>query len=149
MPARLRRADAAARVSEAWRLRVEVGLTWAEIASAVGYANPHNAMRAVRSWRGSLPPLDVERLRDEAVARAEWLVRKAIEDVEQDRPGCVTAMVRAEARLASLLGLDAPSEIVLHNPTAAELERWVAAVTAAQIPDVVEADVVSGFELTP
>lgn len=63
---------------------------------------------AVRHWRESLPPLDVERMRDEAIGRAEWLLRKAAEDVEQDKPGSVTAMVRAEGRLAALVGMRPP-----------------------------------------
>lgn len=109
---RLRRADTARRTAEAWRLRVEQGLGWDEIAEQVGYANGPNALRAVRRWRDSLPALDVARMRDEAIARGEWLVRKAAEDVEEDKPGCITAMVRAEGRLASLVGLDAPKRSV-------------------------------------
>jgi hypothetical protein len=111
-PFRLSRADAHRRTAEAWRLRTEQGLAWDEIAERVGYANGQNAMRACRRWRQGLPSLDVERMRDEAIGRAEWLVRKAAEDVEQDRPGCVTAMVRAEGRLAALCGLDAPRRTV-------------------------------------
>ena len=111
-PARLRRADAQRRTAEAWRLRTEVGLGWDAIAERVGYANGPNAVRAVRRWRNSLPALDVSRMRDEAIARGEWLIRKAAEDVEQDKPGAVTHMVRAEGRLASLIGLDAPKRTV-------------------------------------
>lgn len=108
---RLSRADAARRTAEAWRLRTECGLSWLEIAERVGYANAENAMRAVRRWRGTLPRVDVERMRDEAIARAEWLLARAAEDVTERRPGAVTAMVRAEQRLASLVGLDAPVRI--------------------------------------
>lgn len=114
---RLRRADTARRTAEAWRLRTEQGLPWDEIAERVGYANGPNALRAVRRWRDSLPALDVARMRDEAVGRAEWLLRRAIEDVEQDRPGSVTAMVRAEGRLAALVGLDAPKRTVTETYT--------------------------------
>ena len=108
-PVRLTRGDAARRTAEAWRLRTESALSWREIAERVGYSSAANVQRAVRRWRQSLPALDVARMRDEAIARGEWLVRKAAEDVEQDRPGCVTAMVRAEGRIAQFCGLDAPS----------------------------------------
>jgi hypothetical protein len=111
-PQRLKRADTANRVREAWRLRTESALSWDEIASRVGYANGPNALRAVRHWRQRLPEVDVRAMRDEAVERALWLIRKAAEDVEQDKPGCVTAMVRAEGRLAALAGLDAPRRTV-------------------------------------
>lgn len=122
---RLTRGDAARRTAEAWRLRTEQGLPWDEIAERVGYANGPNALRAVRRWRQSLPALDVARMRDEAIGRAEWLVRKAAEDVEQDRPGAVTAMVRVEGRLASLVGLDAPRRSVTETH-----ERRIEAVFA-------------------
>lgn len=112
---RLTRADAQRRTAEAWRLRTELGLTWDAVAQRVGFANGENALRAVRRWRQSLPTLDVERMRDEAIARAEWLLRKAAEDVDQDRPGAVVAMVRAEGRLAALIGLDAPRRSITES----------------------------------
>ena len=45
------------------------------------------------------------------ISRGEWLIRKAAEDVEQDKPGCITAMVRAEHRLGELLGSTPPSAL--------------------------------------
>jgi AraC-like DNA-binding protein len=103
-------------------------LTWDEIAQRVGYANGENAIRAVRRWRRSLPALDVERMRDEAIARGEWLLRKAAEDVEEDRPGGVTAMVRAEGRLAALVGLDAPRRSITesHEQRVEAVFAWLA-----------------------
>jgi len=44
-------------------------------------------------------------------------------------------------RHAKLFGLDAPTEIVVHNPTKTELESWVLKVMAAGVPQVEEEDI--------
>ena len=127
-PVRVRRADTARRTANAWRLRAEQGLGWDAIAERVGYANGQNAMRAVRRWRDSLPALDVARMRDEAIARGEWLLRHAAEDVVENRPGAITAMVRAEQRLAQLVGLDAPQRVdTSHTEHISAVFAWLAA----------------------
>ena len=106
-------ADAARRTAEAWRLRTEPGLTWNEIAERAGYSSGAERNASCASGGATACPRSTwQRIHDEAIGRAEWLVRMAAEDVEQDLPAAVTAMVRAEGRLASLCGLDAPKRTV-------------------------------------
>ena len=97
-----------------WELRVQ-GWDWPTIAERCGYSSKSAALRSVRRLRQSLPEVDVDELRQAAVARALALVRQAAEDVEARRPGGVTAQVRAEGRLASLCGLDAPRHTVTES----------------------------------
>ncbi len=75
-------------------------------------------------------------MRDEAIARGEWLIRKAAEDVEQDKPGAVTHMVRAEGRLASLIGLDAPKRTVAttYEERVTSVFAWLAATDDSPPP---------------
>ena len=46
-------------------------------------------------------------------------------------------------RHAKLYGLDAPTEVVVHNPTQTELEAWVTRLLAATEPRVVGYDIIA------
>jgi hypothetical protein len=47
-------------------------------------------------------------------------------------------------RHAKLYGLDAPTEFVVHNPTQAEIERWVATMLVGSLPAAAEYDIITG-----
>ena len=129
-------ADAAAKASKAWALRVAGG-SWAEIASIVGFSDDTAACRAVKNYFGELPQVDREEARAMWRARHELLWRKALEDVNKGKPGGVRAGV-AVMRSASLLdGLDQPHRIEVTDPTANELGdfvRQLARVAGANLP---------------
>jgi hypothetical protein len=133
------RADAARRAMHAWQLRVS-GLPWDEVATQAGFSNAPNALRAVRNWAGRLPQLTHTELREVARERAEWLWRKAAEDVEDRRPGAVRAAVATLQRQAALDGLDAAHRIEV-DVDAAELERIARQIQAARGMTPIEADV--------
>lgn len=127
------------------------GASWASIAEECGYSSPSNACRAVGRFGAGLPDIDVDAMRRTAVERGEQLWAQAWQDVVEDKPGCITAAVRVLGRQASLLGLDQPSEIIVHTPTHAELERWVTGVLSQQAAATpIEADVIGEpIELGP
>jgi hypothetical protein len=136
---RARKADAAVSLRLA-------GATWAEIAQVVGYPTPRAALTATeRALVKRLDGDDKAKMRQLAGARLERLLRgvwnKAI---DPDDPEHLSALQRAREiidRHAKLFGLDAPTEIVVHNPTKTELESWVLRVMAAGAPQVEEEDI--------
>lgn len=81
-------------------------------------------------------------MRDEAADVMRFARARAIEAVEAGRAGSIGDLVRVEQRMASLLGLDAPAEIVMHTPSAGEIEGWVASMTLRSVPALEEVDVV-------
>ena len=135
------RADAVARASRAWTLRAE-GMTWEQVAQECGYNSASTACSSVRRWRESLPEVDLTRARDEAIERGERLWAEAWKDVVDRKPGAVTSAVRVLHRQSELLGTDRPTELVLHTPTAHELQSWVEAVIAQQDAEIIEADII-------
>lgn len=94
-------------------------------------------MRAVRRLRDSLPELDVDEQRDMAIVRLLELVHEARKDVQARRPGAVTAQVRVEQRLASLIGLDSPQRLDIRTGM---LDNF--AVLFEQQPDVPAGEIV-------
>lgn len=124
------RADALARASTAWEARVRGG-TWAQAAETAGYANAPNAMRAVRSVFGSLPPIEKDEARRLWRDRLELLFGLGLVDAEEQRPGAVTALVRVAEAASRLDGLAEPQRLSI-TPTDAELERWVRDVLEAK-----------------
>jgi hypothetical protein len=141
--ARSRKADAAVQMRLA-------GATWAEIAQALGYPTPRQAL--VSTERALVKQLDSyedrEKMRKIAGARLERLLRsvwpKAINPDDPDHLVAVSKAREVIDRHAKLFGLDAPVEVVVHKPTATELEAWVARVVAFNGPQVVEYDILDG-----
>jgi hypothetical protein len=126
------------------------GATWAEIALTLGYPTPRQALVATEKAleRQLANPKDREKMRQMANARLERLIRgvwpKAI---NPDHPEHLTAITRARDLIADhrkLFGLDAPTEVVVHNPTQDELEAWAARVIQTLNPGVVEYDIIEG-----
>lgn len=130
-------------------LRV-AGASFAAIAETLALADAREALMLVeRELASHLSDASVEVQRAEASERILTLLTNVWDKAnDPEHPEHLPASRIALAlvdRHIRLHGLDRPTEIVLHTPTAAELERWVSAVTAAQMPAVVEADVVEGF----
>lgn len=141
--ARQRKANAALQMRLA-------GATWHEIASGLGYPTPRTAMVATEKAleRELATTEDREKMRKLAGARLERLIRAVWgKAIDPDNPDQMIAVSKAREVVADhrkLFGLDAPTEVVVHNPSEAELEAWVARVVATQIPVVEEFDIIAG-----
>jgi hypothetical protein len=126
------------------------GATWAEIAQALGYPTPRQALVATeRALSKELTdPDDREKLRRLAGARLDRLLRSAWpKAINPDHPDHLLALAKCREVIGDhrkLFGLDAPTEIVVHNPTQAELDAWVAHVLTLTTPAVEEYDIFEG-----
>jgi hypothetical protein len=96
---------------------------------------------------------DREKLRRLANARLERLLRSVWpKAIDPENPDHLLALTKAREVIADhrkLYGLDAPTEVVVHQPTLHELEQWVARVVTATVPAVEEYDILEGeFSVT-
>lgn len=124
------------------------GAGFDEVAMALGMDTAGDARVAAekaleaRAWQNEAGR---ERLRDEATARLERLLRGVWpKATTPDHPEHVIAVRVAKElidRLIRLHGLDAPAEIVVHTPTAAEIDTWVRAVVQNEPLAAIEANV--------
>lgn len=141
--ARSRKANAAVQMKLA-------GATWAEIAEALGYPTARTAMVATEKALEKLlaNPEDRVAMRVMAGARLERLLRSVwSKAINPDSPDHLVAVSKARDiidRHAKLYGLDAPTEIIVHNPTTQELEAWVARVVTGSGEPVQEFDIIEG-----
>lgn len=140
--ARLRKSNAAIQMRLA-------GASWAEISLALGYPTPRAALVAVEKAleRELHSQGDRDNMRRLAGARLERLLRGVWpKATDPEHPEHLYAMTKAReiiAEHAKLYGLNAPTEIVVHNPTQAELEKWVSLVLTGSTPHtVIEADII-------
>ena len=141
--ARARKANAAVQMRLA-------GATWGEIAITLGFPTPRQAM--VATERALIKQLDNnddrEKMRKVAGARLERLLRSVWpKAIDPDSPDHLIAVSKAREivdRHAKLYGLDAPTEVVVHNPTQTELEAWVTRLLAETEPRVVGYDIIAG-----
>ncbi|HEY6414822.1 MAG TPA: hypothetical protein VIX41_01250 [Acidimicrobiales bacterium] len=132
------------------------GAGYDEVADALGIASAAEAREqaetalAARAWGDHLGR---EKMRAENGARIERLLRavwpKATNAEHPEQLPAVRVARELIDRLARLYGLDAPAEVIIHSPTTAEIEAWVAKVVtvesaalAALEADVVEAEIV-------
>ena len=132
------------------------GASYAEVAEALEFATPRDARHAVEEALAASAPDEQSRevLRQEAIGRLERLLRSAwAKATTPDHPEHIFAAKFALSvvdRLIRVQGLDAPAEVVVHTPTAREIDEWVARVTgtgvdelrALEDPTIVEAEVV-------
>lgn len=143
--ARNRKANAAIQMKLA-------GATWPEIAMVVGYPTPRAALVAVEKAleREMKEHGDREAMRKLAGARLNRLLRgvwaKAIDDKHPEQMVAVTKAREIIAQESKLFGLDAPTEVVVHNPTQQEIEAWVVQITAHSEPPVQEANILEADE---
>ena len=141
--ARARKANAAVQMRLA-------GATWGEIAEALGYPTPRQALVATEKAleKQLRDESDKKAMRALAGARLERLLRSVwSKAIDPDNPDHLVAAGRALAiadRHIKLFGLDAPAEIVVHSPTMTEIERWVAAVLTSSVDAVPTYDIIAG-----
>jgi hypothetical protein len=138
-------------------LRV-LGWDWESIAEETSYSNVSNCRRAVQRFCGSIPQPDLVEVRAEMAEVLRYARRRAVEAVELGKAGSIRDLIAVEARAAALYGADQPSEMIVHTPTATEVEQWVATMTSRSMPSLalVEYDVVgdevidvTGYETAP
>jgi hypothetical protein len=141
--ARRRKSDAALQMALA-------SATWEEIALALGYPTPRAARVAVEN--ALVKRLDAEQDREKmrtlVSARLNRLTRAVwTKAIDPDHPDQLLAVSKARELIADhrkLYGLDAPSEVVVHNPTRDELESWVTKLIGESVPQVEEYDIIAG-----
>lgn len=126
------------------------GASFGEIAQTLGLAGTDRA-RVMVEQELAAGGQDVEargRLRFEEAARIERLMRsvwgKATNPQDPEHLVAVRTALGLIDRHARLLGLDAPSEVLVYTPTSQEIDEWVSGVLghAERAFDVVDAEVV-------
>lgn len=151
--ARERKANAAV------QLRI-AGASWDEIAEALGYPTARQALVATEKAleRELQTEGSQKHMRALAGRRLERLLRSTWpKATNPEHPEHLQAIAKARDvidRHAKLFGYDAPAEIIVHNPTAAELESWVARVVQAEVPalqeaNIFDAEVIDEYEEDP
>lgn len=110
-------------------LRVQ-GASFAEIAEQLGLAGATAASRIyLEELGGHLTDEQRQQARVEAALRLEALLRSTWGKASSpEHPEHLKAVQTAGAlvdRLIRLQGLDAPTEVIVHNPTTREIEAWV------------------------
>jgi hypothetical protein len=153
--------DRVARGNAAVAMRI-AGATYTDIARTLEYTSPTHARQAVeRSLAASAGTEGREQMRFLEARRLERILRglwtKATSDTimvkgqEVDNPDHLAYARTAIAvidRHARLYGLDAPQEMVIYNPSGAELEAWVAKMARqvhGELPD--EYDIIEGHAI--
>lgn len=132
------------------------GASYAEVTDALGLTSVEMARVQVEealAWRAWEDRDGRERMRAENGARLERLLRsvwaKAMNDEHPEHLPAVKVARELIDRYAKLYGLDAPAEIVIHNPTAHEIDAWVATVVGQNSESLraMEAAVIEDAEL--
>lgn len=129
------------RANAAVALRLS-GASFAEIAVALEYASAREARHAVEAALAENHTDDMTRqqMRAEATGRLERMLRgvwqKATSPDDAEHLPAVKVAVSVIDRMIRLHGLDAPSEVVVHAPTAREIDEWVAKVTSTGVDDL-------------
>lgn len=129
-------------------LRVS-GASYAEVADVLALSCPAEALALVeRELASHLTPESVEVQRAEASERILTILAgvmpRATDPNDPEHLGASRVALALIDRHIRLHGLDRPTEIILHTPTAHELEAWVASVVAHTLPAVDEYDVIDG-----
>lgn len=144
--------DRASRQQSAVALRI-AGATYSEVAQALGYASANHARLAVeRALASTVGDEDREQMRFLEGRRLERLLRglwgKATNERHPEQLAATRTALAIIDRHAKLYGLDAPTQMVVHSPTAGEIEAWVAQM-AAQVStgmpkekDIIEGEIV-------
>lgn len=131
-------------------LRV-AGATLEDICAVVGFASPEEAGRAIdKALKEELrsDPKSRDRMRSLANQRLERLLRgvwhKAVDPKNPEHLAAVGKAKELIDRHIKLYGLDAPTEMVVHNPDSGEIEQWVMSIMAEANKELVEADILEG-----
>jgi len=115
------------------------GASYGDVAEALSIASAELARTMVESELGNrgLDRTDRDKLRAEESARLLRLLRGVwAKATSPDHPEHLPAAKVALAiidRHVRLHGLDAPAEVMIHTPTTAEIDAWVAEVMATSV----------------
>ena len=123
------------------------GASYSEIADTVGFKGEVQARAAVVNALSVMDadPEAVNNLRSVDSARIERLLRgvwqKATSPNDPEHLPAAKMALNLIDRHIRLHGLDAPQEVVVYNPTAAEIDAWVTKVVADGGYEVLEGEV--------
>lgn len=131
------------------------GASFAEIAEALGLADSKVARTMVESELAarSFDPKARELLRAEAASRIERLLKsvwpKAMDSGNVEHLAAVKVARELVDRHVRLFGLDAPAEVVVHAPTASEIDQWVSRMLGGNVEELMamEDDVIDVGEV--
>ena len=124
------------------------GASFAEIADTLGIASTAEAQSLYFQDLGSrVTDEDRNMERTEAKARLERLLRSTWRKATTERDPEHLAAIRVAQglvdRIIKLQGLDAPTEVIIHAPTVAEIDAWVANVASHDLSGLPsEADII-------
>jgi hypothetical protein len=132
------------------QLRVS-GASFADIATTLGLSKPRDAVRLVSNELARQAEEDTDerdRLRRETNMQLEACIksvyRKATNPESDEHLPAVRTLITVLDRRAKLNGLDAPTEVLVHNPTQTELDQWVAMMVEQSMPNIEEGDIIEG-----
>jgi hypothetical protein len=130
------------------------GASYDDIAVALEYPSPTEAREAVHAdlsaRAAEADPEERDRLRALEGARLERLLRsvwrKATTEADPEHLPAVRVALSVVDRHTRLYGLDVPVELIVHTPTANEIDVWVTAVlaTSGRPLELEEAQVIAG-----
>jgi hypothetical protein len=137
------------KANAALEMKIE-GWGWDEIAETVGYPNAKAAIVATElALEQQLKSEESKKhMRKLAGRRLERLIRSAWSKADdEESPEHLRAI--SEVRLlidrhAKLYGYDAPSEVIVTNPTTRQIDEWVSRNLRHVQPDLEEGDVFEG-----
>lgn len=122
------------------------GASLEDVADTLALGNARQALSIIQkelARQGEQNADARDRLRRETNEMLDELIwstyGKAVDPNDPEHLVAVRAMVTVLDRRAKLNGLDAPTEIALHNPTQTELDRWVAAMVEGAMPAIEDA----------
>lgn len=133
------------------KLRVE-GASYADIADTLGLTSPSAALAVIVDHLAvDIPTDDKDHMRREITASLDALLRgvwsRATDPMAEDQLAAVGRAVSILDRKIRLHGLDAPTEVVVHTPTATEIEQWIASMVAHTMPALQEPDIVDVIDV--
>lgn len=132
----------------------KMGADWDEVAETLGYPTARAALVATeKALETELKtPESREFMRKLAVTRLDTLLRQVMpKALDPNHPEQMVAQQRAREHVmaqAKILGLEAPTEMVVHSPTLNELEAWVAKAMQGRQPDALEEPDIFEIEYT-
>lgn len=141
--------DRASRVGAAIALWIE-GAPYSEIAELLGYSSAALARQAIeRGLASTITTEGKEMARFKANRRLERMLRplwKRIEDEEDpENLAAIRTGLSITDRIIRLNGADVAQEVVVYNPSTAELDAWLAErarLIRGEVPD--EVDIIEG-----
>jgi len=128
------------------QLRIS-GASFDDIARTLGLSSARAALTTVTRALADQTEEDSDerrRLRTETNMQLEACIAsvmgKATDRNDPEHLPAVRTLVSVLDRRAKLNGLDAPTEVTVHNPTMTEIDNWVSMAVRQSMPTVVEAD---------